>query len=251
MNQSSRETRVLHAVDGLMHSLLDIFDVVDVLADLTTRCAGLLGVDAVGLMVADPSRRLRVIAASSERSRELNLFRLQAADGPCADCYATGQPVSVADLNSAQSQWPQLVSAATGAGFASVHAVPVRAAGSVLGVLGLFATTGGELDPADLLVMETLAHIAAVAISGRDHPATPSAQSQMRSALARRLIVDRAQGFLQGTLSLSSDEALTLLRRYGRNRGEHVTDVARRLLTDRYYRPTMLAAFTALAGQQR
>jgi hypothetical protein len=45
-----------------------------------------------------------------------------------------------------------------------VHAVPMRAASTVLGPLGLFGTGVGELNDADRLVAQTLAHIACVAI---------------------------------------------------------------------------------------
>ncbi|ETA90146.1 hypothetical protein O983_21040 [Mycobacterium avium 09-5983] len=40
----------------------------------------------------------------------------------------------------------------------------MRAAGIVLGALGLFGTRPGELNEADLLVGQTLTHIACVAI---------------------------------------------------------------------------------------
>jgi hypothetical protein len=59
-------------------------------------------------------------------------------------------------------------------GFASVHAVPIRAAGIVLGALGLFGIHPGELNGADLLVGQTLARIACVAIlqEGASHAPT-------------------------------------------------------------------------------
>jgi transcriptional regulator with GAF, ATPase, and Fis domain len=238
---------VLNAVVALVDSLLDDFDVVDLLTELTERCAELLDVEAAALLLADPLHQLRLLAATSEQARELELFQLQADEGPCVDCYATGQPVSIADIQPAIDQWPRFVPAAVGAGFASVHAVPMRAAGIVLGALGLFGARTGELDEADLLVGQTLAHIACVAIL-QEHPPTPlTVMPQLRSALTGRVVVEQAKGLLREMLDVSVEEAFSLLRSYARDSGEHLTDVSRRLMSDRYSRPMLVAALAELA----
>ena len=248
VTDTPRETRVLDAVVSLVDSLLDDFDVVDLLTELTERCAELLDVSAAGLLLADPLQQLRLLAATSEQARDLELFQLQADQGPCVECYATGQPVSVADLQAETSRWPRFVPAALEAGFASVHAVPMRAAGIVLGALGLFGTRPGELNDADLLVGQTLAHIACVAIL-QEHAPTPSTvMPQLRSALTRRVVVEQAKGFLRESLDVSVEEAFTLLRTYARTNGDHLTDVARRLMTERQARPALLAAISEFAA---
>jgi len=247
VSDTPRETRVLNAVVTLVDSLLDDFDVVDLLTGLTERCAELLDVEAAALLLADPLHQLRLLAATSEQARELELFQLQADEGPCVDCYATGQPVSIADIQPAIDQWPRFVPAAVGAGFASVHAVPMRAAGIVLGALGLFGARTGELDEADLLVGQTLAHIACVAIL-QEHPPTPlTVIPQLRSALTGRVVVEQAKGLLREMLDVSVEEAFSLLRSYARDSGEHLTDVSRRLMSDRYSRPMLVAALAELA----
>jgi GAF domain-containing protein len=247
LTETPRETRVLDAVVSLVDTLLEDFDVVDLLTELTERCAELLGVAAAGFLLADPLDQLRVLAATTKQARELELFQLQADEGPCVDCYATGQPISVAELNAAAARWPRFVPAALDAGFASVHAVPMRAAGIVLGALGLFGTDAGELDQADRLVAQTLAHIACVAIL-QEHAPTPSTvMPQLRSALASRVIVEQAKGFVREILDVPVEEAFTLLRSYARTNREHLTDVARRLLTDRHARPVLIAAISEFA----
>jgi GAF domain-containing protein len=247
MSDTPRETRVLNAVVTLVDSLLDDFDVVDLLTGLTEHCVELLDVEAAALLLANPLHQLRLLAATSEQARELELFQLQADEGPCVDCYASGQPVSIADIRQAIDQWPRFVPAAVGAGFASVHALPMRAAGIVLGALGLFGARTGELNEADLLVGQTLTHIACVAIL-QEHPPTPSTvMPHLRSALTGRVVVEQAKGFLREMLGLSTEEAFNLLRTYARDSGEHLTDVARKLMTDRYSRPLLVAALAELA----
>ena len=246
MGDTPRETRVLDAVGSLVDKLLDDFDVVDLVTELTERCAGLLDIAAAGLLLTDPLGQLRLLAATSGATRELELFQLQADEGPCVECYATGQPISVADLRTETSRWPRFVPAAIEAGVASVHAVPMRAAGIVLGALGLFGSQPAELSAADRRVVQTLAHIACVAIL-QERPPTPSTVvPRLRSALTSRFVVEQARGFLRGHLEVSVDEAFSLLRRYARANGEHLSDVARRLMAAPNSRPEMLAAMVEL-----
>jgi hypothetical protein len=252
VTKTPRETQVLEAVVTVVDSLLDDFDVVDLLTELTSRLAQLLDVAAAGLLLADPLGRLRLMAATSEQARELELFQLQADEGPCVDSYTTGQPVSIADLGVDVERWPRFVPAARDAGFASVHAVPMRAARSVLGAVGLFGTRPGELDDADLLVARTLAHIACVALL-QEHPPTPdTVLPRLRSAFAGRVVVEQAKGFLRESLDVSVEDAFGLMRTYARENRQHLTDVARRLMTDRVARRELIAALSDLAmGPQR
>jgi transcriptional regulator with GAF, ATPase, and Fis domain len=248
MTETPRETRVLDAVVSLVDSLLDDFDVVDLLTELTERCAQLLDVEAAGLLLVDPLEQLRLLAATSGETRELELFQLQADEGPCVECYSSGQPVSVAELQAEADRWPRFVPAALHAGFASVHAVPMRAGGTVMGALGLFGARTGALSDADLLVAQTLAHIASVAIL-QEHPPTPATvMPQLRNALTSRILVEQAKGFLREILDVSVEEAFTLLRSYARANGEHLTDVARQLMSGRHSRPILIAAISEFAS---
>lgn len=240
MTDPSRETQVLGAVVALVDSLLDDFDVVDLLTELTEQCAQLLDIASAGLLLADSHRQLHLMAATSEATHDLELFQLQSDEGPCLDCYTTGRPVSVADLAEEHPRWPRFVEAATDAGFASVHAVPMRAAGSIVGALGLFGTEVGELNDADQLLAQTLAHIACVTIVQEHAPTPATVLPRLRAALSSRVLIEQAKGFLRERLTMSVEEAFTVLRRYARTDGEHMTEVARRLLTVREDRDAIL-----------
>jgi signal transduction protein with GAF and PtsI domain len=249
VTQTPRETRVLDAVVTLVDSLLGDFDIVELLTDLAEHCAQLLDVAAAGLLLAGTRRHLHLMAATSEESRALELFQLQADEGPCLDCYATGQPISVSDLHAEQSRWPQFVAAATEAGFASVHAVPMRAAGIVLGALGLFGTHVGELNESDLLVAQTLAHIACVALLQEQPPNPATVVPRLQTALADRVVVEQAKGFLHERLDVSMEDAFRLLRSYAHTSEQHLTDVARRLIAEPDNRVTIIDAIRQLAPQ--
>src|ERR1039457_6014946 len=77
------------------------FDMIDFLHGLTDRSVHLLDVSAAGLLLAGPRGELRVVAASSEAARLLELFQIQNDQGPCLDCFRAGRPVDSGDLAAA------------------------------------------------------------------------------------------------------------------------------------------------------
>ena len=121
----------------LADTLVDDFDVIDFLHVLTQRCVQLLDVSAASLLLTNAEGTLQVVAASSERTRLLELFQLHTDQGPCVDCFHSGAPVSVADI-AAAGRWPRFTAAAAEVGFAAVHAVPMRLRKEVIGALNLF-----------------------------------------------------------------------------------------------------------------
>src|SRR5687767_1665780 len=103
----TRETMLAKTFVELADSLVTDFDVVDLLMLLADRCVDVLDVGAAGIMLSAPDGELRVMASSSEAMRVLELFEVQSQEGPCLDCYRTGQPVVNQDLASVNGRWPR------------------------------------------------------------------------------------------------------------------------------------------------
>src|SRR3954451_4930948 len=161
----SREALLARTFVELADILVEDFDVVDLLTLLTDRCIEVLEVTAAGLMLAGPGGAdLRPVAASSEAMRLLELFELQAEEGPCLDCYRTGEPVLNQDLATVDGRWPRFAPAALAAGFGSVHALPMRLRGTVIGALNLFHVHAGEMRQADIDAAQAFADVATIAI---------------------------------------------------------------------------------------
>ena len=98
----------------------------------------------------------------------------QAEEGPCLDCYRTGQPVVNQDLEAANGRWPRFAAEALAAGFRSVHALPMRLRGTVIGALNLFHIERGEMRQADIDAAQAFADVATIAIL--QHRAATEAQ---------------------------------------------------------------------------
>jgi GAF domain-containing protein len=224
-------------------TLVDDFDVIDFLHVLTERCVQLLGVSAAGLLLTDGQDQLQVVAASSERTRLLELFQLQTDQGPCVDCFHTGQPVSVPDLPSA-GRWPRFSAAAADVGFAAVHAVPMRLRTEVIGALNLFDINPGALDEGKLRIGQALADVATIgllqqrAIHRRD-----VLTEQLQTALNSRILIEQAKGVLAERLHLDMADAFTLLRSGARSRNRHLSDLAQAIVDgSEQIPPAMLAS---------
>ena len=223
----TREQEIITAFVSLATSLADGDDVVELLTGLTSDCVRLLDVTAAGLLLADTNGVLHLVAASSEEATILELFQLQRAEGPCLDCFHTGEAVSVSDLSVQEQKWPQFTGAAKRAGYASVHAVPLRLRERVLGALNLFSAEVGPLGTADLELAQALAHVASVALVQEKAAADKDLiVSQLNTALTSRVVLEQAKGVLAQRGDLDMEEAFAALRGFARDHNERLTDVA-------------------------
>ena len=203
------------------------FDVIDFLHVLTDRSVQLLDASAAGLLLADPRGELRVVAASSEAARLLELFQLQNDQGPCLDCFRAGQPVNAEDLAVAAQRWPRFAPAAQQAGFAAVQALPMRLREQVIGALNLFRAAPGALPPADMRIGQALADVATISLlHERSMRHSDTLNEQLQTALNSRVIIEQAKGKLAERLHLDMDQAFSLLRQYARARNLRLSEVA-------------------------
>ncbi|QWF20207.1 GAF and ANTAR domain-containing protein [Nocardioides sp. LMS-CY] len=222
-----RERDIIHAFVGLSNELVEEYDVVEMLSLLTMNCAGLLNVASAGLLLADGQGTLHLVASSSERTHHLEVFQLQREEGPCLDCYAVGEPVIVPDLATEERRWPQFCGAAVAAGFRSVHALPMRLRETPLGTLGLFGVEVGQLDDDDLALAQALVHVASVAIvNERSAADLATVNAQLQHALTSRIVLEQAKGVIAHTAGVEMEDAFAILRRYARDHGRRLSEVA-------------------------
>jgi transcriptional regulator with GAF, ATPase, and Fis domain len=211
----------------LTDTMVADFDVIDFLHVLTDRSVQLLDVSAAGLLLADPRGELRVVAASSEAARLLELFQLQNDQGPCLDCFRSGQPVTAADLNAEAQRWPRFAPAARKAGFAAVQALPMRLREQVIGALNLFRASPGTFDPADIRIGQALADVATISLlHERSMRHSDTLNEQLQTALNSRVIIEQAKGKLAERLGLDMAQAFSLLRDQARARNLRLSALA-------------------------
>ena len=222
-----KEALLVHTLVELADNLVDDFDVVELLSLLADRCVELLGVSAAGVMLVAPEGDLRVVASSSEAMRVLELFELQSDEGPCLDCFGTGEAVLNEDLTMVDGRWPRFAPVAVEAGFRSAHALPMRLRGSVIGALNLFGSAEGTLAEEELLAGQALADVATIAIfQQRVVSEARVLNDQLNHALTSRVVIEQAKGVLAGELGCSIDQAYEALRDHARRHRVTVRSVA-------------------------
>jgi transcriptional regulator with GAF, ATPase, and Fis domain len=227
-----REQRLAEVFVELADTLVEEFDVVDFLQTLTERCVELVDTDAAGLMLDDQRGHLQVIAYTHESARLLELFELQRAEGPCLDCFATGEAITNVDLAASRSRWPVFTEAAMGSGFAYSHALPLRLRRQVLGALNLFTVERTELTGDHLAVAQGMADIATISLlherALRDQVLLAE---QLQTALHSRIMIEQAKGVLSARAEISVGEAFSRMRTHARRTGQQLTGVAEAVVT--------------------
>lgn len=236
-----REARLGEAFVTLADTLVGDFDVVELLVELSRTCVEVLDAGAAGLLLADQRGHLRFMAASSEKSRLLELLELQYEQGPCLDCYHVGAPVSAADLAAETSRWPTFAPAARKAGFSSVHALPLRLRDQTIGAMNLFHNGSRRFDDADLRTAQALADVATIGIlQHRAAHRSSLIAEQLQAALNSRLVIEQAKGVLAERGQLDMDAAFDLLRSYARTNRAGLSDTARRIVQRDLHADTVL-----------
>jgi transcriptional regulator with GAF, ATPase, and Fis domain len=225
---NSSDQRVWQAFVQLADTLTADFDVIDFLHTLAQHCADLLGVSACGILLADHTGRLNLVAASTEQARLLELSQAQMEEGPCVDAYRTRTSVSCPDLAAARDRWPAFTEAALSAGFAAVHALPMRLREQAIGALGLYSTRPARLSGQSAELGQALADVATIGIlHERALHHQEVVTEQLQKALHSRITIEQAKGVVAERLHVSIDEAFTLIRAHARNHNLKLADAAR------------------------
>src|SRR5438105_6417695 len=159
--------------------------------------------------------------------RVLELFEIQSQEGPCLDCYRTGQAVLNEDLSSSQGRWPRFAGEALAAGFRTVHALPMRLRGTIIGSVNLFHVEPGDMRPADIDAAQALADVATIAIlQYRAAIESQLVNEQLNHALNSRVVIEQAKGMVAEQDGVDMEHAFSLLRNHARSHNLRLADVA-------------------------
>lgn len=183
-------------------------------------------------VLLDGAGSLALAAAEGAAAAELAETEVADGLGPSLDCFHKGAAVSCADLPSRASDWPRWSARAQAAGVTAVYAGPLRRRQQRIGVLTLLTRNASPRAAADLSTAQTLADAAAVGLLNqrllRRHVLV---SAQLQSALESRVLIEQAKGMLAERNGTDVDEAFRLMRRYARDRGRKIHQLAAEIIS--------------------
>lgn len=230
MTALDRDRQLLATFTHLADTLVADYDIVELMQQLVDTCRDHLDVSAAGLLLADASGRLELVASTSEASAVVEALIFGAA-GPAQTSYDTGRVVSVDNIGTLSDDRAQFRRVALEEGYGSVIAIPLRLRDTTIGALNLLQDQGGSLPQDDFVIARALADIATIGIlHERTLRETQALSQQLQHALNSRVVIEQAKGVVSHTKGVPIDQAFDLIRGYARAHGEHLGDVALRIV---------------------
>ncbi|GAB3774299.1 GAF domain-containing protein [Nocardioides ginsengisegetis] len=227
----SREGRLSRVFVELADTLVDDFDALDILHLLTERCVELLEIDAAGIILSDQRGGLQSIASTTHEVGLIEIFVLQNSEGPCLDCFRSGDPIVNITFEESQRRWPMFTAASTALGYRTTHALPLRLRNEVIGAMNFFSVGETELNTEDLALGQALADVSTIALlQARAVHEKDLLAEQLQYALNSRVLVEQAKGVLAERFKIDVEEAFTHLRSFSRRHRVPLSEVASRVI---------------------
>ncbi|WP_200829934.1 GAF and ANTAR domain-containing protein [Microbacterium sp. SLBN-154] len=222
---------MLETFATLADTLVDDYDVVDLLQTLVDSCRDVLHVTAAGILLANEGGDLELVASTSEASKLVEAIQLAAQAGPCIECFRAGTAISVPDIHDVPSAWRAFQKSALDQGFVAIESVPMRLRETTIGTLNLLSAVPGPPSAYDMTAAQAFADVATIGIlHERTARRSEVLSQQLQTALSSRVIIEQAKGVVSFTSGVPIDDAFHLIRTYARNHGLPLSDVAARLV---------------------
>jgi len=198
---------------------------------LLADCVRLLGADTAGVVVRVGDQGLELLAATSHKAIELELYQVQLHSGPCVDTLESGARVSATGEAALRDRWPDFGRAMSAARLQTVHASPMSWHERVFGGLNLFWSTSKTLSEDEADLAQAFADISTLALMQSPATDDPIAIStRLLAALQGRVVIERAKGVLAQTEAIEMDEAFALLVQRSEETSRPLAEVAREVL---------------------
>jgi GAF domain-containing protein len=207
----------------------DLEGVLSRVADLARRTVP--GADEVSVTMVRGSIA-ETAAYTGHLALTLDEWQYQRGTGPCLEAAAAQATVSVPDLAD-EPRWPDWAKHAVAAGARSSLSVGLPIEEQIDGALNLYGVTDAAFDDDAVVLAETFAGYAAVALANANlYGATARLARQLQTAMASRAVIEQAKGIVMGRRRCTADEAFAILTKISQDSNRKLRDVAATLVAE-------------------
>jgi GAF domain-containing protein len=186
---------------------------------------------AASVTVLDDQGKPSTMAATDERTRQMDQRQYALDDGPCLDA-ARHRQVNRWSLQEAEQRWPDFTSLAEEMGLCSYLSAGLSLAGRPLGALNLSSRATDGFSKLDEALVSLLTEPAAASIVvARRYAKARGLSAQLEQALRSRAVIDQAIGIVMAESRCDAEQAFATLGRASNNRNLKLRDLAAEIVT--------------------
>ncbi|BCY12718.1 GAF and ANTAR domain-containing protein [Actinoplanes sp. L3-i22] len=166
------------------------------------------------------------VASTGAAADHIDKWQYERGSGPCLDACRARSTLSVDDV-SAERRWPGWDENAGVVGVNSALSVGLPIRERVAGALNIYATSPRAFDEEAVVLAETFASYAAVALANAHlYDTTVTLAQHMQTAMESRAVIEQAKGIIMSQRRCSADEAFTILSRASQESNRKLREVA-------------------------
>ena len=202
-------------------------DLLTRVTDLATRA--IIGADQVSITLVGTGGA-HTAAYTGELALALDEVQYERDQGPCLTAATADTTVHVADM-AAETRWREWTGEAVTAGVHSSLSIGLPMHQAVTGALNVYATRPAAFTDDAILLAQTFADYAAVAMTNAHLYETQATLAQhMQAAMHSRAVIEQAKGIIMSERRCTADEAFAILSKVSQNSNRKVRDVAAALV---------------------
>jgi GAF domain-containing protein len=205
----------------------DLNGVLQTIADLAKR--SIPGASEVSVTLVR-GKGTHTAAFTGDLALDLDETQYESGHGPCLDASAASATMSVPEITT-ETRWPQWAARAREIGVNSSLSIGLPVQDTVTGALNIYATKPDAFDDDAIILGQTFAGYAAVALANAHlYDTTASLAQQMQAAMDSRAVIEQAKGIIMADRRCTADQAFSILTKLSQDTNRKLRDVAAALV---------------------
>jgi GAF domain-containing protein len=201
----------------------DIGSILDKIAELAQRA--IPGADEVSVTLMR-GNGAHTAAFTGELALACDERQYERGHGPCLDAASTAATLLIDDMER-ETRWPDYTPGAAAAGALSSLSIGMPVHESAAGALNIYATKPDAFDDDAIVLAQTFAGYAAVALANAHlYDTQATLAQQMQAAMESRAVIEQAKGIIMGERHCGPDEAFRILSKLSQDTNRKLRDVA-------------------------